>query len=265
MKNLLLVGGLLVSVASFANTVEMAEVLYSLRGEDVSNAQEAAKIYGDLANASTEKGEKANLYFKQSEAVYFIGTQNKDEDEQEKIHENGYELANKAVKLLEGQVDDFEQEETLAKAYFFYGANLGKWAEARGIGSSLGRAGELKDTMNKIIDLGQEDIENYGANRILGRVYFKLPVIAGGSKKKAEKILAEAFENTLSDDADVSVHGLNNLYYAEALEARNKKDQACEILKEFSVQDPETLLDTRIPETALEIEQAKKLMNDYKC
>lgn len=265
MKNLLLVGGLLVSFNALGNTVDTAEELFELRGEDTANAQKAADIYGKLADASSEKGEKANLYYKQSEAIYFVGTQTKDEDQAEKIHENGYQVADKAIKLLEGQVDDFEQEETLALGYFFYGANLGKWAEARGIGSSLGRAGELKDTMRKIIDLGQEDIENYGANRILGRVYHKLPVIAGGSKKKAEKILAEAFENTLSDDADVSVHGLNNLYFAETLEARGKEDQACKILKEFSVQDPETLLDTRIPETKLEIEEAKRLIVKFNC
>ncbi len=265
MKKLLLISGLLLSMNSFANTVEIAEGLYEIRGENVKNAVAAAKVYGELAHAALEKSEKAKLFYRQSEATYYVGNKATDNGVKEKIHKTGYEYSQKVISLLEGNVDDFEEEETLALAYFFYGANLGKWAEARGVSSSLGRAGELKETMQKIIDLGQEEIENYGAHRVLGRAFFKLPFFAGGSDKKAEKFLKEAFENTLSDDGEVSVHGLNNLYYAEVLEKRNKKARACEILNSFSKQSFETLLETRIPETKEEIEAAKKMIADFDC
>ncbi|MCO4793734.1 MAG: hypothetical protein KC493_08485 [Bacteriovoracaceae bacterium] len=264
MKNLLVIAAMTMSFNVLANDVETAQNLFANRGENVANAQEAADIYGALAAAATENGVKADLYYRQSEATYYVGTIASDDDDKEDIHEAGYKQAEKAIALVDG-TDDMDEEETLAKAQFFYGANLGKYGEAKGIIASLSRVPELKKAMQVIIDLGLEDVEQYGANRILGRLYFKLPGFAGGDKKKSEKLLAAAVENTLNDEGTVSVHGLNNLYYAEVLKKNKKKAQACKILKAFSAQDGTTLLDTRIPETTKEIEEAKEMAKDFKC
>ncbi|MBT7609253.1 MAG: hypothetical protein HN576_05825 [Bacteriovoracaceae bacterium] len=265
MKNLFVIASLLVSMNAIAQSVEDAEFLFEDRGEDVANAVEAAEIYGDLAAVSTEKGEKANLLYRQSEALYYVGTQAKSKDDQEKIHNNGVKVSEAAISLLEGQVDNADQKHTLTEALFFWGANKGKWGAARGVLSSLGAIGPLKKSMNKILALN-EKVEKFGADRILGRLYAKIPKIGyGGSKKKSLKHLKKAFENTLIPGGTVSVHGTNNIYYAEILEETDNTAKACEVLKEFSVQDPETLLETRIPETTKEIEDAKTLMTKFKC
>ena len=56
----------------------------------------------------------------------------------------------------------------------------------------------------------------------------------------------------------MSVFGLNNLFYADALLYDKKKDEACTILKAFEKQDPETLMPDRIPETKKEIQTAQE-------
>jgi hypothetical protein len=264
MKNVFIIGSLLLSMNVTAQSVEDAEFLFEDRGEDVANAVESAQIYGELAALATDKGEKANLLYRQSEAIYYVGTQATSKDEQEKIHNNGVKAAEASIALLEGQVDNADQKHTLTEALFFWGANKGKWGAARGVLASLGAIGPLKKAMNKILALNQK-VEKYGADRILGRLYAKIPKIGyGGSKKKSLMHLKKAFENTL-EGGKVSVHGTNNIYYAEILEETDNTAKACEVLKEFSAQDPEVLLDTRIPETTKEIEEAKALIIKFKC
>ena len=265
MKNVLVVAAMAMSFNVFANDVDTADDLFAKRGASVANAQEAADLYGKLAAEATDKGEKAVLIVKQSAATYYVGTKATDNNDKEAVHKSGYEQAQKAIDLLKDNTDDFDQEETLAKSYFYYGANLGKYGEAKGIIASLSRVPELKRNMQSISDLGFEDVEEYGANRILGRLYFKLPGFAGGDNDKSERLLKEALENTLSDDGTVSIHGLNNLYLAETLKKNKKKTEACRILKNFMNQDPETLLDTRVPETKEEIKEAAKMAKDFNC
>lgn len=263
MKNLLVVAAMTMTFNVMANDVDTAEELFALRGENVANAQKAANIYGDLAAASADQAEKAELFYKQSAATYYVGTKAKSKNEKKRIHEIGYEQAKKAINILKTIADG--DDETLALAHFYYGANLGKYGEAKGIIASLSRVGELKEHMAAIKALDMVDVEEYGANRILGRLFFKVPGAFGGDKDKSEELLADAVAFTLSDDETVSVHGLNNLYYAETLEANGKKTKACEILKNFMRQDPETLLDTRVPETKEEINAAKQMADDFNC
>lgn len=267
MKNLLVVAAMTMTFNVMANDVDTADSLFAERGANVANAQRAADLYGQLAAAAADKGEKAALMVKQSAATYYVGTKAKDDDTKMEIHEDGYEQAEAAINLLKG-TDDFEEEETLAKSYFYYGANLGKWGEAKGVVASLFKVDDLKAAMRAIEDLGYEDVEEYGADRILGRLYFKVPKLFGGDKEVSEKKLRNAVQNTLSEDGTVSVHGLNNLYLAETLFERggsSRKKEACTLLANFVKQDSETLLETRIPETKEEIAEAKTMMKKENC
>ena len=160
-----------------------------------------------------------------------------------------------------------EQEEFKVQGLYWYGANLGKHGKTKGIFASAGNIPKLKEAMNTIINMGYEDIYSYGAHRVLGRLADQSPGILGGSKKKAQEYLAKAFENTLLEDAsvEVSVHGLNNIYYAEVLVKMNNKEQACHILSNLVQQDPTALLGTRIAETIEEIAKAGELLTEFKC
>ncbi|MCJ7682253.1 MAG: TRAP transporter TatT component family protein [Candidatus Aminicenantes bacterium] len=76
----------------------------------------------------------------------------------------------------------------------------------------------IKAALNKVIDLDRS-FEDGGADRVMGRVYFKLPGFAGGSKDKSIEHLEKSLE--YGPDDPVSL-----LYYAETLLSMKEKDKA---------------------------------------
>jgi tetratricopeptide (TPR) repeat protein len=266
MSKFALVLSLLLSFNLFAQDIseERAEELFEMRGEAATNAQAASDMYEKLAAGSTDKAEKATFFWKASEATYYVGRMASKKKEKIAIHGKGYEIAQKAISMLEGNIEDADQEEALAQALYFWGANKGKWGEAKGIISSLGQWPDLRAAMEKIINMGYADIESYGANRILGRAYFKIPAGMGGNRELSEKYLVEALEETFDEDYGVSTHGLNNIYLADFYQKKNR-DKACDILKKFVQVDPEELDFERVPETKQEIVQAQEKIKDLKC
>ena len=266
MSKITLILSLLLSFNLFAQDIseEKAEELFEDRGKTVANAQAASDMYVKLAADSTDKAEKATFLWKASEATYYVGRMATKKKDKIAIHGRGFEVAQTAITMLEGNIEDPDQEEALAQALYFWGANKGKWGEAKGIISSLGQWPALRNAMEKIINMGYEDIESYGANRILGRAYFKIPAGMGGNRELSEKYLVEAMEETFDEEYGVSTHGLNNIYLADFYQKKNRA-KACDILNKFVKVDPEMLDDERIPETKQEIVQAQAKINDLKC
>lgn len=256
MKSLIL--GLLVTVSAFAQTVQDANELYAQRGASATNALKAAQAYTAVANATTDKVEKATMFNEASKSYYFYGQAINDKDHRKKYHTMGMDVAQKTIDLLNAA--KAEEKEQLAMGYYRYGSNQGKWAEANGIASSLGKWPSLKDYMKQVIKLGYKHLEAYGAYRILGRAYYKLPAPLG-SNNKSLKYLEEAFNGTMNGN-DISNYGLNVNFYAQTLIAMKKKDQAKKILESFVKKDPETFNPSRVPETKEEIEEAKKILAD---
>lgn len=238
-----------------AQTVEQAAELYAKRGQDISFAKQSAEMYLTLASTATEKMEKVALLREASRALYFVGTHTESNLEKKKMHNDAMGVALDAKALVNDPANDAEKLE-LAKALYWYGANLGKWAEANGVASSLGRWPTLKNTMLRIVNLGHKEVEHYGAYRILGRAYYKLPFPLG-SKSKAFKFLSEAVKNT-KEGNEVSVVGLNNLFLADVLVSLGKRDSAKGLLEAFVNADAQTLNLERVPETLEEQEEAKE-------
>jgi len=244
------------SLSAFAQSVEQAAELYAKRGQDASFAQQAADMYKTLASTSSDKFEKADLLSNAAKALFYVGTHTSNNGEKKSKHNDGMGAAIEAKDLLNYNPSEEKEKLALATALYWYGANLGKWAEANGVASSLGRWPTLKNTMFKIRNLGQEKLEHYGANRILGRAYYKLPFPLG-SKKKAYSYLSEAVKET-KEGNKVSVLGLNNLYLADLLVAIGKRSSAKELLQAFVEADAATLNPERVPETLEEQEEARK-------
>ena len=265
MKHLVIVVTMLFGLNLFADTAQRAEEFYGQRGENVENALTAADIYHQLAIQESAQEAKAEFLIRESEARYYVGSHWDKKKYKLTAYSQGVATAETVVKMF-AQPANPEQEELKVQGLYWYGANLGKHGKTKGIFASAGNIPKLKEAMNTIINMGYEDIYSYGAYRILGRLADQTPGILGGSKKKAKEYLAKAFENTLLEDAslEVSVHGLNNIYYAEVLVKKNK-EQACLILSNFTQQDPLTLLETRIAETIEEIATAEGLLTEFKC
>ncbi len=271
MKNLIL-GLLLVSTSAFSASVDEAAQLYADRDRDaagIAKAQSAADMYGQLASEAADKTVKGTYLTAQSKAIYFVGSQNKDDDAKASIHNKGKNIAKTAMGLLAGN------NALLAEATYQFGANLGKWGEAKGVTTSIGQWPTLKENMNNIIKkLKQPQVESYGAHRILGRAYYKIPKLLGGSKKKSHKYLKLAVaktELTATKTSDknrivISSYAINNVYLAETLIKLKKKTEAKNLLTKFI-----TFVETNgyeaynadlVPETMDEIVNAKKILKD---
>lgn len=242
---------------------EIAKDLYAQRGVSYEKAAQAADIYGRLADAETvDMAKKSTLLNKESQAAYYVGTQMKTDEAKIPVFLRAMQAADEAIASMGDETKlDEAGKEILATAYYYSGANLGKWAEANGIASSLGRWGELQEKMKKVIALKKESVQAYGAHRILGRAYYKLPAPLG-SNKKADAYLAKAFTSTLKEGTKVSIHGLNVLFYADLLIATDRKGEAKAILTEFVAQNPETFNVDRIPETIAEQKEASEKLKD---
>ena len=266
MKHLVIVVTMLFGLNLFADTTQRAEELYGQRGENIKNSLMAAEIYHQLAKQESAQEAKAEFLIRESEASYYVGSHWDEKKYKLIAYSQGLEAAETVVKMF-AQPTSPEQEELKMQGLYWYGVNLGKHGKTKGMFASAGNIPKLKEAMNTIINMGYEDIYSYGAYRVLGRLADQTPGILGGSKKKAQKYLAKAFENTRLEDTsvEVSVHGLNNIYYAEVLEEMDSKEQACRILSNLVQQDPMTLLETRIAETVEEIAKAGKLLTEFKC
>ena len=107
--------------------------------------------------------------------------------------------------------------------YYWLGVNYGVYGEARGVLKSLSLVGDIKEAMNKVIELDR-GYEDGGPDRVLGRVYFKVPGIAGGSKKKSLEHLLKSKEFGPNDP-------LTRSYLADTYLALKEVDKAREELE----------------------------------
>jgi len=241
------------SFSSFAN--EQTDSLFAQRGQGTEFAQQAADLARDLARNEVNPVEKALLKTSEAEAIYFVGQRVSSKDAKKELHTRGFEAAREAIALLakskngkEAKSDELKTP--LARAHYFFAINLGKWGEANGVLSSLSRWPELRDHLDMIDGL-DKTVEDYGSSRTRGRAYHKLPF---ASKDDAEKVLAEAFENTLADGIELSKNSTTVFYYLDILvKTGNNPSKFCEVYKLY------TELSTFSDDELAELYNAKKV------
>jgi hypothetical protein len=187
-----------------------------------------------------------------SYAYYFQGISTDGDNEKKRLHGAGLEKGKAAVAL----------NPELAEGYYYAGINLGRWAEANGILSSLDHKDELikyaETAATKLTRQGTPGaaFEGYGPARTLGRVYFKLPKLFGGSRTKALKYQREAY-------AKGKEIAINVVYLAETLADKDEdKAEAIKLLDDLLAQSETEYNKDRIPENKIEFEEGRKLRAD---
>jgi hypothetical protein len=191
----------------------------------------------------------------ESKFLYWKGVHAESNDDKMKFHDEGKKKGDAATAL----------NDNFTESYYYAGINLARWGEANGVVASLSHKGELIDLETKAINhLTREDqpgetIDGYGPDRVLGRVYFKLPSVFGGSHTESIKYLKRA-------TTEAKNVALNVIYYAETLYSGDKaeKAEAKKVLDELLASDPKTVNPDRAPENIEEFEQAKKLRSEMK-
>ncbi|MBI3542602.1 MAG: hypothetical protein HY075_04935 [Deltaproteobacteria bacterium] len=216
------------SAADFASQYKAAFDDFNGRAKDGS-AQSCADKAAEAVKLAANDNEKFDGLVLQARCTYFVGTRLKKDDDKIRVFGDSKSLAEKAKNLLKDR----------AEGYYWYGVSLGRWAEANGIMKSLGERHNLRRTMETVLTKGAvvdgknvpgKEYEAYGANRTLGRMYFRLPGMFGGDNRKSEELFREAVAKSAAYPET-----LNAIWFAEVLVANGKKAEARQVL-DFVIQ-----------------------------
>ncbi len=110
------------------------------------------------------------------------------------------------------------------EAHFWLGVLYGVYGEERGVMKSLFLIKPIKKEMKAVLSIDSK-YDCGGAYRVLGRLYYKVPGLFGGSKSKSLSNLMKAKEICPRDL-------LTRLYLAETLKAMHRKEQARKLIEE---------------------------------
>ena len=197
-----------------------ARSAYEQRGDE-ANAKAAFELFQQAAKADATSVEAR---WEGARAAYFYGTYARaDAPDSEKmaIFNAGIELAKQAVALAPKDVE----------AHFWLGVLYGVYGEAKGIFKSLSLVPSIKQEMQTCLDL-DPSVEGFGPDRVLGRMYFKLPWFKGGDNKKSIAHLEKSLAGAPTD-------ALTKLYLAETYKSEGVKEKAVEQLKGIIAMTPD--------------------------
>lgn len=159
--------------------------------QDMETAQKALSLYRQAANIMENKYE---ALWRISRMMYYVGEHTESKKEKKNTFAQAVYFADRAVEANPEKPD----------AYYWRGVNNGKVGETRGVLKSLSLVKPIKQDMNKVIEIDRT-YEDGGADRVLGRVYYKLPGFAGGSKDKSQEHLEKSKELG-PDDATTRIY-----------------------------------------------------------
>ena len=183
------------------------EMLMSLADMDT-----AKDILAKYETAAETIENKYDVNWKMSRIIYHIGNHTADKKMQQEIFSQAIVLAEKAIALEPEKPD----------GHYWLAVNNGKFGESKGVMKSLGMVKPIKESLNKVIELDRT-YEEGGADRVLGRVFFKVPGIAGGDKDESLRHLLKSIEYGPNDPVTL-------LYLGETYLALNEIDKAREAL-----------------------------------
>ena len=169
-------GGAARSVGLQSSGSEDPDALYAGR-EDLAKARGAAAAWADRLEKNPRDFEAA---WKLARARYWIGGR-APEAERKAVLEAGISAGRTAVAL----------EPNRPEGHFWIAANMGALAESFGMRQGLKYRGDIKNELLIVLKLDPA-FQHGSADRALGRWYFKVPGLFGGSNKKSEEHLRKS-------------------------------------------------------------------------
>jgi TRAP transporter TatT component family protein len=173
---------LLLAPAAARQDARDPDQLYRDR-EQLANARQAADIWEARLTANPKDFESA---WKLARACYWLGG-HVPADEQRQQFERGIKAAARATEL----------EPNRPEGHFWMAADMGAMAEGFGLRSGIRYRGPIKQALETVLRI-DPSFQQGSADRALGRWYFKVPRLFGGSKDKA----VEHLKKSLTYDAD---------------------------------------------------------------
>ena len=188
-----------------------ADALYANR-ETIADAEQAAAIW-DRALAS--RGDDFEAARKLARASYWLGEHRQGDSARAAAFERGMAAAERAIAARSNQPD----------GYFWLAANMGGFAELKGIRAGLKYRKPVRDNLEKVLAMDPTFLKG-SADRALGRWYFKVPGLFGGSKTKSVQHLRASLGHHPHSIA-------SRFFLAETLDSMNRKADAIAVLKEI--------------------------------
>ena len=215
------------------------EALYKDR-ENLASARKATEIWELRLKANPRDFESAH---KLSRARYWLGTNGLPEAERKAALEGGIAAARTAMAIAPNRPE----------GHFWLAANMGALAESFGMRQGIKYRGPIKDALLMTLKLDQGFLQG-SADRALGRWYFKVPGLFGGSNKQSETHLRKAL--TYNPNSVIS-----HIFLADTLADMGRKEEA---RKEYQAAIDAPFDPDWTPEDRRFKEQAKQLLAKLK-
>jgi hypothetical protein len=185
------------------------DALYRDR-ETAGSATRAAEIW---AARLAQDARDFTSAWKLARAQYWLGTNGLPEARRRAALEQGIVAARAAAAL----------EPKRPEGHFWMAANMGALAESFGLRQGVKYRKPIKESLETVLALDPGFLQG-SADRALGRWYFKVPGLFGGSETKSEEHLRKAL--TYGEHSVIT-----RVFLAETLEARGKRDAARQELR----------------------------------
>jgi hypothetical protein len=179
------------------------EILYADRTH-LPSALEAASIWESRAKSDSRDFDAT---WKLARACYWLGGHVAESGRRAQF-ERGREAGRKASELRADRPEGF----------FWMAANMGALAESFGLDEGLKYRGAIRKALETVLRIDRP-FQNGSADRALGRWYFKVPALFGGSNRKS----LEHLERSLTYDAKSLA---SHYFLAETYEGMNRSEAA---------------------------------------
>ncbi|MBI2188467.1 MAG: hypothetical protein HYU37_15310 [Acidobacteria bacterium] len=196
-----MLAALLLVLASAVQT-DNPDALYANR-TDLASAERAAALWEARLARDTRDVEAA---WKLARACYWLGGHVPRAD-QRRQYERGVDAGRRAA-VLEPQRPD---------GHFWMAANMGALAESFGLRQGLKYRGAIKDALETVLRIDPA-FQQGSADRALGRWYFKVPGLFGGSREKSVEHLRRSLVHNPQSTA-------SHYFLAETLIEMNRRTE----------------------------------------
>lgn len=176
-----------VSIAIVQQPTADPDTLYAGR-EDLASARQAGAIWQTRLQQNPKDFESA---WKLARARYWLGS-HAPAGERRAFLEQGIAAARAAAAIEPGKPE----------GHFWLAANMGTLAESFGLRQGLKYRGEIKDELLTVLKLDPA-FQQGSADRALGRWYFRVPGLFGGSTRKSEEHLRRSLTYNPSSSASL--------------------------------------------------------------
>jgi hypothetical protein len=188
-----------------------ADRLYANR-ESLADAEHAAAIWERALSARADDFDAAR---KLARASYWLGEHRQGEAARAAAFERGMAAAERAIAA----------RSNLPDGYFWLAANMGGFAELKGIRAGLKYRRPVRDNLEKVLAMDPAFLKG-SADRALGRWYYKVPGLFGGSKTKSVQHLRASIGHHPQSIA-------SRYFLAETFESMGRNADAIAALKEI--------------------------------